>query len=572
MSFSWLASRRPREVLWLAGLVALALAVRLKGLAFGLPLLSNYYIRPDETLVVIPAIELVARHGDPGHVNYPAAMMGLLTVVYHALHAVLAPLGAAAPSFGDDAGGNLSRYFLAGRVVSALAGTLAAGVVYRIAVRFAAPLAAAFAALWYAVSPLAVREAHFAVTDTLLALLVSLAVLAAIRAIEAPPASKRCGLLACGVVVGAAVATKYTAVVLVPAIGLALLPAVGRGRRVRMAVEWGLAAGATFAVLNPWLIAHPGPLLAWIARIVHAIYVPRESLADAARATQGWPGLLDYAGLLPGGRIGAACAVAGAVLGLARWWRRGDARILPPVVATLAFVVLFAPASTLPFRYLAPLLPLAAVSAALALDVVSRRVPARLGVAVVVAIGVAGIAATAPATWHLVRSLAMEDTRSEAGRWIDAHVSPSVPVVWLGSPESEPQLREAPASIRRRIAYVEGTYGPTAARVIERVYLLSMRVRATDGRQVFRNPRPADLDARLVCVVQAAYPSPTVTTDRAALDAWTRGRIVARAQVGAPLPPGRHLLEPWDAFYLPLDLARPMQPGPRFDLFLVERE
>lgn len=559
-----------RRFVWLVALAGLALAVRVWGLTFGLPLLSNYYIRPDETLVVVPALELFARHGNPGHIDYPAGMISLLAVIYQPLHALLAAAGHALPSLVEDAGANPSRYFLIGRFVSACAGALTTMAVYGIGRRLMSTRAAIVAALWYAVAPLAVRDAHFAVTDTLLGLLVAAAVLCAQRVGEAEPSHRRRALLLSAVVAGAAVATKYNAIVILPALVLALASTEPPGQRLRMAAAWLLTAAITFALLNPWLMLHPELLVHWIVRIATSIYTPREELVVAAQAAYGWPGWWDYFGLAPGGHLGALLAIAGLAIAAWRGWRQRDPRLLAPLLVTLAFLVLFAPAFTLPFRYLAPLLPLVAVWSALALDVMTQHVPRRAAVTAMV--GAAGLVATMPAAWHLDRSLALEDTRTTAGRWIRANVPPSVPIVWLGMPESEPQLLETADSIDRRIAWVDHTYGLVAARVIDRIYLLSQPAAPADGHELYRNPRLAEVPAGLICVVQARYPSPTVVTDSAALDAWTRGRIVVHEQIGAPLPDGKWLLEPWDAFFLPLNLDRMLRPGPQFDIYLVERE
>lgn len=584
LALTWLGKTRAPQVAGLAMLFATSLALRLRGIGFGLPLLSNYYIRPDETLLVIPAAELPARLGNPGHVNYPAAFIDVLAVLYRALHSLVAMGGAASGSFLDDVGANPSRYFLAGRVVSACCGAALALVVYRVARRFASPLAAAVAAAWYAVSPLAVREAHFAVTDTPMSLLVGCAVLAAIRVVESPatsPTGRRRALILCGAATGAAVATKYSAAVAVPALAVALLCPRHELRLPSRAKDVGLwlaVSAAIFVVLNPWLMTHPAPLVGWMKVLFRAIYGERAALAADAGLTHGWKRLADYAGLMPGGLIGAAVAAAGVVVGLARC-RRGpggyDGRIVAPLLTALGFVALFAPARMLLFRYLAPLLPLSAILSALALDTVKQGLQRQLGTAVLAVTGLAGIATTAPATFHLVNSLTIEDTRSEAGRWIRANVPASVPIVWLGAPESEPQIRETPASMRRRVEYVDRMYGPVAARVIDRMYLLAMRAPgANDPRayEVSRNPQPQDVSARLICVVQAAYPSPTVLTDPGMLAKWTRGRIVRTERIGRPLPPRHHLLEPWDAFFLPINLDRSLQPGPRFVISLVDRE
>jgi hypothetical protein len=281
-----------------------------------------------------------------------------------------------------------------------------------------------------------------------------------------------------------------------------------------------------------------------------------------------------YLGFGPGRWVGVALGAAGLVVALARCRRTGDGRLIALIASTLGFVALLAPARTLPFRYLSPLLPLGAVCAAIGMEAVARSVPPRLQTLLLVVVGVVGIATTLPDTSRLVGSLAREDTRSEAGRWIRENVPPSVPIVWLGEPESEPQVMESTASLQRRMAYVEKRYGPVPAQVINRLYLLLMRApsaRDPSAHEVHREPRPSELAAERVCVVHAAYPLPMVRTDERLLAAWMRGRIVRQVDIGPAVENSRPLLDLSDAFFLPLNLAHVLQPGPRISLSLVER-
>ncbi|MEI6667420.1 MAG: glycosyltransferase family 39 protein [Acidobacteriota bacterium] len=574
----WRRSDSARQASGLIALVAIALAVRVRGIGFGLPLWSNYYVRPDETLLVIPAVELPARLGNPGHLNYPALLIEVFAVLMRGVHALLASGGAAFSLFLDDAGANVSRYFLVGRVVSACCGAALAWVVYRIARRVTGPLPASLAAVWYAVSPLAVREAHFAVTDTPMSLLAACALLAAMRVFEAPARGGRRAVIVCGCLAGAAVATKYSAAVVVPALAVALmwprheLDLRARARQIGLFLA---VAAATFVVLNPWLMLHPGALLTWARQLFVGIYRPRPALIADSATSHGWLRAVEYAGLMPGYVVGCACAAVGVAIGVVRCRRVADGRLAALILVALGWVALLAPAHTLPFRYLAPLLPLSAVLAGISLGALAGTSPRAWRTGLALLTGVAGLAVTAPVTWHLVNSLAMEDTRSEAGRWIAATVPASVPLVWIGAPESEPQIRETPASLRRRVDYVERTYGNVAARVIDRVYRLALHAPTAadiNAYEVYRNPEPSAVAGRRVCVIQAAYPSPTVITDTRLLAEWTRGRVLRTQTIGHPLPAGRHLLEPWDAFFLPLNLTQSVQPGPQFHIVIVERD
>ena len=60
-----------------AAIVLLSAALRIWGLAFGMPLASNLYVRPDESLVSASAAGLFRNGGDPQMFAYPALMIEL---------------------------------------------------------------------------------------------------------------------------------------------------------------------------------------------------------------------------------------------------------------------------------------------------------------------------------------------------------------------------------------------------------------------------------------------------------------------------------------------------------------
>jgi hypothetical protein len=375
-----------------------------------------------------------------------------------------------------------------------------------------------------------------------------------------------------------AMATKYSAGIILPSIAVALLWAPrdsSSTERYRCVMVFLAVAAGIFLLLNPRIVLHPAQFLEWMGRIFGAIYAERFGTTAGYGSAGSLVAARAYFGFGPGRWIGLALGATGLAVALVRCRRSVDGCLIALIAATLGFVALLAPARTLPFRYLSPLLPLVAVCAAIGMEAVARWVPPRLQTPFLVVVGIVGIAMTVPDTNRLVGSLAREDTRSEAGRWIRENVPASVPIVWLGEPESEPQVMESTASLRRRMVYVEKRYGTVAARVINRLYLLLMRApsaRDPSAHGVYRDPRPSELASETVCVVQAAYPLPMVRTDPRLLAAWTRGRIVRQVEIGPALGNSRPLLDLSDAFFLPLDLAHVLQPGPRMSLFLIERD
>lgn len=203
----------------LAAVVALAAALRLPGLHYGLP---YPLLNPDEGSIVPRAWEMTHGGGlDPGWYDYPSLLLELL-----------APLQALA-----DAPSYLSARYVA--VLIGLAGVVAAWWLGRRAYGGSAGFVAAAVV---AVSTTHVAYSHVAVTDVLLTLGVTctLALLASGR------------LEWAGAVAGLAVSAKYPGVFLA-----APLLVVGWGRWRRLAASAGLAVAA-FALTSPFVVVHPG--------------------------------------------------------------------------------------------------------------------------------------------------------------------------------------------------------------------------------------------------------------------------------------------------------------------------
>lgn len=219
---------RRRSLLALAGLLALAAALRVPGLRYGLPfpLLS-----PDEESIVPRAWELVHGGGlDPGWYDYPTLLLELLAPLQ---------LPFDEPSYG------------AGRAVAAavgIGGVAAAWWLGRSAYGAAAGLLAGAAC---AVSTVHVVYSHMAVTDVLLTTLVTVSLALVVTG----------RLEWAGVAAGLAASAKYPGI-------LAALPIVLVGRREwrRLAVAAGGALVA-FALTSPFVLVHPGRAWDDISRV-----------------------------------------------------------------------------------------------------------------------------------------------------------------------------------------------------------------------------------------------------------------------------------------------------------------
>jgi 4-amino-4-deoxy-L-arabinose transferase-like glycosyltransferase len=344
-----------------AAILALAAALRLIGIEYGLPF--GGLLNPDEPNIVPRAWGMVHGAGlDPHWFDYP-------TLVLY----VLAPF----QGWQDEPSYLTARLVVAAFGVGAVAATWWLG---RVAYGRTAGLVAAAAV---AVETIGVAYSHMAVTDVPMTALIAVSLALAVTG----------RLEWAGVAAGLAASAKYPAVFLVVPLVVA-----GWGLWRRLALSAGLAVGA-FLATSPYVLVHPGQ--AW---------------DDASRvqrlAREGWLGfehdsfaLFSFTGKLWAG-LGPALAVA--VLGLALALRRRTRTDLILAAFVLAYFVDLLTIRAHFDRYVLPLVPpLAALAGRQRL-----LAPLTLGLLIV------------PLVWAIgddVR-LTRTDTRAVAHAWIVGHV------------------------------------------------------------------------------------------------------------------------------------------------------
>lgn len=478
---------------WLIPLLAGA-AFRYWGINFGAPILSNLYIRPDESLVVVSGVEFARHLGTPGTYAYPA--------LFQQMAALLSYLISSDPThaFGLDP----TPFYLAVRALAAAFGTATILLVYLIARRFLDQRWAAFAAVIYAVSPLAVRDAHFAVTDIPSVFFQTAVVWFALRYLDAEPARARRELWLAALSLALSMCTKYAGLLLTSVLFTAAwLRARERSEPFpwRFVAKLCTVAAVVFAAVNPYLFIHWDQAWEEIWSIVEVLYLwqpgdPAWSLPYA---------LWQFVKPLRHG-IGGWLGLATGVAAIAWAVRRRDSRLLlvaQPVLAT--FLVLLPFQHTVPYRYLLPALPTLAVVVMVFVQRISLRAPLA-GAAAALLLLLAPQAHTAFGVVHL---LGFQDTRSQAGAWIQANVPSSTPIVWLGGPECEPQFQESAASVGRRIDFAYRRYGNISGAIVSAPYKLMKDAREREGRpgwEVYRNPPPDRMPAGEIYLVTPRYP------------------------------------------------------------------
>lgn len=371
------ARKRGLGLLVGAALIALALALRLDRLGWGLQHLPDY----DERIFVEEALGMIAR-GDWDHrfYEYPGLLLWMLRILLEAT------------------GARGAEAYLVSRGLVAAFSTATVGLVFAVASAWVSRRAAIAAALLLAVSPIDVETAHMLRPDAVIAPLLLLAMVLAAPKEGAPRP-------------GAAVlaATVATAIKFSAAIVFAPLALVLALRRTRPAAVLGLFAGSAvgFAILSPYTFLAGAASLAGMRTQVGYHYGEAEATGFVAMVggflghtlprALSWPGLL-------------LCA-----WGLVAGWRGDRRRTLLWLSFPALWLIVFSTSGARYGRFLVPILGALCVVLAMGVeDLLRRSRPIAAGAGLVVA---AGVALSATGTrWYLgeLAGLTMDRALAEA--------------------------------------------------------------------------------------------------------------------------------------------------------------
>jgi hypothetical protein len=550
----------------LGAIVLVGLALRLWSLGYGLPAVYNM----DEVPILNRALTFAKGDPNPHNFLYP-------TLYFYALFAweacyllVGRLLGwfASASAFQNAFFVDPSGHFLAARLLGALVGTATIVVVFLLGLRLYGRQVALGAALFMAVAPLAVRDAHYIKLDVPVTFFAALSLWAlAAVSIDGLRASKPRTWVLAGAFAGLAISTHYYAAFLAaPFIGAAAVAWKGGlppARALTLLVIAGVATVVAFALTSPFFFLE----LKAVARDFTEL---RE--VDIDRAVRlGWSSSMGaYLVLLER-------AVTWPVLLLAVWglvvslrdWRRGL-----PAAAFIAAFMLFV-SNTFPVsRYLNILLPSIAVLAALGAWQISRRAGVhRLRAMAALCVVVAVMPAIGSISWN--RFLGTDDTRTLAQRFVEREIPAGASVMVqpysIPLPESREGLLEAlrthlgnesKAPLKNRLQLAATPYPSPAYRLI---YVGEQGkggdLAPGDVDKIYISPRDFGPDQglaalrarRIEYVVTTEYgpPSAGLMPLRRALerDATVIARFSPyRAGVdesNAPVPPFRHNTDSW---------------------------
>ena len=446
------------QAIALAAILCLAAALRLVGIRFGLPAVYN----ADETAIMSRALAFATGDLNPHNFVYPTLYFYLLFGWIGAYAATALALGrieslaALERQFFTDP----TDVFLAGRLLGVVCGVATVAALYVLAHRLFGRRVALASALFLAVAPTAVRDAHYVKHDVPATLLVVLALIAIVRVwpLGRPDGRPRTDLAFAAAVCGAAASLHYYTVFLVLPLAVAIwfrLQNDGAAARLRALTLAALIAASAFLICSPFI------LVEW-RTAARDIAANREIVVD--RAVEGggtaFASASRYLTMLWRDAIGWPVALL-AVLGFAVSWR---------LSARLGLVLALFPAAFLAFisntvpagRYLNPVLPFIALFAGVAVSWLSSRTgTTRRGpMAAVLAAG-----AALPGLAESVRTdlfFRQADTRTLAADYIESRVAPGSTVIV--QPYSAP-LRASRASLTEATMHHLGSLDRASTKV-----------------------------------------------------------------------------------------------------------
>jgi 4-amino-4-deoxy-L-arabinose transferase-like glycosyltransferase len=401
----------------LAAILLAAVALRVAGLAYGLPAVYN----PDEVSILSRALAFAKGDLNPHNFLYPSFYFYLLfgwVGTYFVLARVVgtvASLQAFQAQFFTDP----TNIYLAARTLGVVCGAATVVAVFVLGRRLFGRAAGLCAAFFLAVAPVHVIDSHYVKHDVAATLAIVAALVAVVSVYPLRP--RRAGpwpAAVAGAACGVALSIHYYAVFLALPLALAVM-ARYRAKSWRLAgarlAAAAAAMAAVFLLLSPFLLVDAGT--AW-----RDIVANREIVVDRARALEGGviAGAGRYLRLLWLDAVGfpvAALSVLGAVMLAWRAWRHAVILLAFPVVFLL-FIGNTVPAS----RYLNPVIPFLALLGAYAVVRIAAITGERVRWIAVLALA---FGAALPAVNKSIRAdefFTQTDTRTLAQRFLEAHV------------------------------------------------------------------------------------------------------------------------------------------------------
>jgi 4-amino-4-deoxy-L-arabinose transferase-like glycosyltransferase len=355
---------RKHETLLLLAILLLAAALRLWHLDFGLPALND----PDEPIFIMTALDML-REGrlNPGWFGHPATLLFyllVLVIVGVALVGELLGRWSGSDAFVAAVFADPGIVVLPMRGLSVAFGVASVWLTWRLGRRVAGPRAGLAAALLLACNSVHVELSQLIRTDILATALMSWSML---HALSATQDSRRRHHVWAGIAAGLACAAKWPAVLVLVAPLAAVLWRTRRDpRALRLLPIAPLVAVVTLLLVSPYLLLDYSTVLRDLGAEARPVHLGATGhglfgnlgwyLAHPLAGSFGWPGI--------------ALMILGA---FALHRRPAAAAVLLPTAA--AILVALAAQALVWERWIIPVLPIAAVLAAVGLATLADVLP-----------------------------------------------------------------------------------------------------------------------------------------------------------------------------------------------------
>lgn len=352
----------------LTAVLLIACGLRVWALDYGLPGVYN----PDEVPILNRALTFAKGDPNPHNFLYPSLYFYMLFAWEGVFFLLGRAVGfyASLQAFQREYFFDPSHIILAGRALTVTCGVATVAAVYRFGARLYGRATGVGAALFLAVAPFAVRDAHYIKHDVPVTLFVTLALASTARLVVDPVAAGRVrSWLTAGALAGLAISTHYYAIFIVVPIIAAAVADLGRSGRwqasFRLLVWAGVASVFGFWAGSPFLPIEPHTAMRDMVA-VREIDIDRAVVGHTAFVS-----LDSYLHMLATDAIGwpvATASAVGLVLAMATDWRRGL------VLASFPLTFLGFLANTVPMnRYMNAMLPSLAVAAAFVVTSAAAR-------------------------------------------------------------------------------------------------------------------------------------------------------------------------------------------------------
>jgi hypothetical protein len=432
---------RNNSTRWLAAIVLLGAAFRLFPIWFGLP---YPHARPDEETAVGRAAAMLGGDLNPRFFHWPSLTFYLFAGAYRA-----ASLARSALSI-EPALSPVQQLILS-RVLVALAGTFTIVVLFRLARRITDTTTALIAAAFLAVAVLHVRESHFAMTDVLMTLFLTISLALLARAIDVsfePGRETRPALglfAASGLAGGLAASTKYSAAAVAAAMGIAQLMWLAHARRAPWIPRlWMPSVVFMLALVAGFLAATPYSVLDFETFSTDLIFDFTHLSGGHAGVDLGRGWVYHPTRSLPYG-TGIPMFLA-ALAGMVIAAKRHPRHSLVIIGFFLAFYCALGSGTTVFFRYILPLVPIVCLMAAIAVRQAAPWVTSRTGLSPAVSLAllvvITGGLSLVNSVWMDVL-LARKDTRVLAAEWLEERITPGESLHDAGGPYTQLVLDRA---------------------------------------------------------------------------------------------------------------------------------